>query len=169
MDEQTRYGRGGLGVGRAVIAALFAGLMAANSPVTAQDSDFPGIEALMSAEEFRESGLHELNEEQLRSLDAWLLRFTAGDAEMLQQSSAAVREVEKDFAVEARLADGFSGWTGKTMFTLDNGQVWQQRLEGRYPYRGPANPEVRISKNWLGFYKMTLVEAGRSIGVSRRR
>ena len=55
------------------------------------------------------------------------------------------------------------------MFRLENGQVWRQRLDGRYQYSGAPNPAVRIDKNWLGFYRMTLVKEGRSIGVTRVR
>ena len=40
------------------------------------------------------------------------------------------RESEKtkqsDSAFEARLTGDFTGWTGKTIFKLDNGQVWRQ-------------------------------------------
>lgn len=147
--------------------ALVAGTTTAS--LHAAEDDFPGIQKLMSDDDFRRSGLGKLNKEELEALDGWLLRFTAGEAQLLQQNSEAVREVEKDFVLEARLVGGFSGWTGETLFTLDNGQVWQQRLSGRYPYRGPANPEVRIEKNWLGFYKMTLVDTGKSVGVSRRK
>lgn len=169
MSERGIRASGRITIHKKAIFLLFVGFLAGNVGVKAEDSDFPGIQKLMSAEEFRAAGLNKLNETQLRSLDAWLLRFTAGEAEMLQQSSTAVREVGKDFAVDARLADGFTGWSGETRFTLDNGQVWQQRLNGRYSYTGPPNPAVRIDKNWLGFYKMTLVESGRSIGVSRVR
>ena len=56
--------------------------------------------------------------------------------------------------------------SGKTVFTLDNGQRWRQRLEGRYSYNG-ENTEVVIQKNFFGFYRMTLVSTGAAVGVSR--
>ena len=80
-----------------------------------------------------------------------------------------VSEARKSFQVVARISGSFDGWEGDTLFHLDNGQVWRQRLSGHYRYRGPANPEVRISRNWLGFYKLTVVETGKSVGVSLRQ
>ena len=117
----------------------------------AQESDFPGIKSLMSVTDFEESGLDKLSDKELDALDAWLVRYTAGEAEVLQRSSKAVRAAEKDFEVESMILGDFKGWSGETVFRLDNGQIWQQRLDGKYKYRGPANPAVRISKNWLGF------------------
>ena len=49
---------------------------------------------------------------------------------------------------------------------LENGQRWRQRLDGRYFYSGPPQPRVRITRNFLGFYKLTLIDKGRGIGVS---
>ena len=153
-------------------ALLLLLLALATLPVAraADDGDaFPGVEALMSDEEFSAAGLDRLTPAQLEALDAWLLRFTAGEAQALQESNEAVREAEKDYEVVARLSADFDGWTGDTVFRLDNGQVWRQRLDGRYVYRGPPAPEVRISRNFFGFFKMTLVDEGRGVGVSRVR
>lgn len=32
-----------------------------------------------------------------------------------------------------------------------------------------ANPQVRIERNWMGFYRMTVLSTGKSVGVSPRR
>ena len=97
------------------------------------------------------------------------MRYTAGAAEVLQRSSKAVRAAAKDFEVESMILGYFKGWSGETVFRLDNGQIWQQRLAGKYKYRGPANRAVRISKNWLGFYRLTLIDSNKSIGVTPLR
>jgi hypothetical protein len=147
--------------------------MAPAAYMRAADGDgedaFLGIERLMTAEEFRDAGLTKLTEDEKAALDQWLIRYTAGEAEMLQSTSEVVQEAKKDLSVESRITGDFTGWTGETYFELENGQLWQQRLSGRYRYEGPANPRVRIERNWLGFYRMTLVDTGRSIGVSRRQ
>jgi hypothetical protein len=135
--------------------------------VSAAEDDFPGFKKLMTVAEFEATGLDKLSGTELEALNKWLIRYTAGDAQILQGSSEAVREAKKSYSVESRITGEFSGWTGKTIFRLENGQVWQQRLSGRYPYRGPANPKVLISRNFLGFFKMTLVDIDKSIGVSQ--
>jgi hypothetical protein len=144
-------------------------LLLTGATSVAADESFPGFQRLMSEEEFRQSGLQKLSEQELDALNQWLIRYTAGEAEVLKETSEAVREAEKNYEVESTIVGEFSGWDGETIFRLANGQVWQQRLSGRYPYRGPANPAVRISKNWAGFYKLTLIEEDRSVGVTRLR
>lgn len=73
---------------------------------------------------------------------------------------------EERFKLHATVKEPFKGWSGKTVFYLDNGQVWRQRVSGRYTYMGEDN-RVVISKNRLGFYEMRLVDADRSVGVKR--
>lgn len=131
--------------------------------------DFPGLERLMTVEQFRSTGLQKLSDAELEALNEWLIEYTAGDAQILQGTNEAVREAEKNIEIKSRISGDFDGWDGNTIFRLENGQIWQQRLAGRHPYRGPENPEIRISKNFFGFYKMTLLESGKSIGVKRLR
>ena len=143
-------------------------LLCAALTAKAAGDRFPGVEKLMSDEEFRAAGLDQLSPAQLEALDRWLVRYTAGDAEVLQQSNEEVRDAKKDYEVRSRIVGDFDGWSGGTVFRLENGQVWDQRLDGRYFYDGPPNPEVVIDRNWLGFYRLTVVPTGKRIGVSPR-
>lgn len=151
-------------INRVLLGAL---LIAGGSATIAAEDDFPGFKKLMTVEEFESTGLDKLSGKELDALTEWLIQYTAGEAQVLQATSEAVREAEKNYEVRSRIVGDFSGWTGKTVFRLENGQIWKQRLSGRYPYRGPANPEVIISKNWAGFFKMTLVDIDKSIGVTQ--
>lgn len=55
-------------------------------------------------------------------------------------------------AVETRLAGDYDGWTGHTVFKLENGQVWQQAGGGeRYDDKRHA-PTVKIYPGILGVY-----------------
>jgi len=45
--------------------------------------------------------------------------------------------------IESRIQGEFSGWEGKTVFKLINGQIWQQ-IDGRYIYKYKHNPKVLI-------------------------
>lgn len=73
---------------------------------------------------------------------------------------------EDSYKLHARVVGKFKGWSGKTTFALDNGQVWRQRSSGRYTYSGD-DTRVVISQNRWGFYELRLVAADRSVGVSR--
>lgn len=68
--------------------------------------------------------------------------------------------------LHATVLEPFRGWSGKTLFYLDNGQVWKQRSSGRHTYTGEDN-RVVIYENRFGFFEMRLIAADRSIGVKR--
>ena len=80
------------------------------------------------------------------------------------------RESEKakqsDSAFEARLTGDFTGWTGKTIFKLDNGQVWRQRSSANYRHRG-SDRRVTFKKNWMGGWEMTVVSSGKTVLVRK--
>jgi len=73
---------------------------------------------------------------------------------------------EGAFELKANVIKPFRGWSGKTVFKLDNGQVWKQRASGKYTYMGD-DTRVVISQNRWGFYDLRLVAADRSVGVTR--
>lgn len=135
--------------------------------VAASDDKFPGVRKLMSDEQFKAAGLDNLSPGQLKQLDAWLLQYTAGEATVLRDQNAEVREVESAYNVEAQATE-FRGWSGETVFRLDNGQVWKQRLDGRFAYSGDDH-RVRIERNFMGFFRLVHVATGRAVGVTRLR
>jgi hypothetical protein len=60
---------------------------------------------------------------------------------------------EKAEAFETRLKGRFKGWSGKTVFTLEDGQRWQQANPGEYtPVREEDSPRVKIYPGSLGSY-----------------
>ena len=128
---------------------------------------FPGIEKLMKEDEFHASGLHKLSEQERNALNQWLIRYTATEASLIRKSVPVVqKEVEKQ--IESHIDGVFVGWSGKTVFSLKNGQQWRQRTEGVWK-TSRESPEVLIKRNFFGFYEMELVGTSRSIGVKRIR
>lgn len=69
---------------------------------------------------------------------------------------------------EATLVGDFTGWRGKTVFRLDNGEVWRQRSSSQYRHRG-SDQRVKFDKNWMGGWEMTVVSSGKSVLVSKVR
>ena len=69
-------------------------------------------------------------------------------------------------AFEARLTGSFTGWTGRTIFKLDNGQVWRQRSSTNYRHRG-SDTRVIFKKNWMGGWEMTVVSSGKTVLVRK--
>ncbi|MHA7815896.1 MAG: hypothetical protein ACX93N_05430 [Pseudohaliea sp.] len=148
------------------LAVLFVLTVAGLAPALAED--FPGIRKLMSPEEYEAAGLDKLSEAERKALDGWLLRYTAGEAETLRNTSDEVRDAKQEARIKARVRAPFEGWSGNTLFHLDNGQVWQQRLDGRFAYNG-SERDVVLDKNFFGFWRLTHVATGRRVGVTRIR
>jgi hypothetical protein len=88
----------------------------------------------------------------------------AGDEQFGREQ--VVREDDPERLI-AHIAGDFDGWSGDTLFVLDNGQVWRQAEFGRLRYRGPANPEVTIKKGFFGSYRLTVEGTNRWIRVKR--
>lgn len=147
--------------------SLLCTLLLASYAVVAQDgSSFPGVEALMTPEEYRAAGLQKLTPAEREALNSFLIRYTAEDSQVLLNSDAEVKKAAEEQEIVSVIQQPFKGWSGDTVFRLENGQVWQQRQRGNYPYRG-TNPEVRITKNFMGFYRMELIENGKAVAVKR--
>ena len=149
----------------ATVFVCFNASIAAAETETANKGKFPGIKSLMTNAEFQASGLNKLSESEIAELNAWLLKYTANKAPILRKNVAEVKQ-EASKEIRSRIDGKFSGWSGKTVFRLQNGQVWQQRYSGKWKTQ-LDNPEVVISRNFFGFYELKLVDQNRSIGVKR--
>jgi len=155
--------------GNPIASAVFGALLLASPALLAQEgASFPGIEALMTPGEYQAAGLEKLTPAELEALDSFLIRYTAEDSQVLLINDEEVKKAVEEQVIVSVIKPPFNGWSGETVFALENGQVWQQRLGGNYPYRG-SNPEVRITKNFMGFYRMELTENGKVVGVKRLR
>jgi hypothetical protein len=146
---------------------LLSALVFASSTLRAQDgASFPGIETLMSPQEYKAAGIDKLTPSQRDALNQWLIRYTAEDSQVLFSTDKEVRKAIEVQEITSVIQQPFKGWSGDTVFRLENGQVWQQRRRGNYRYMG-ARPEVKITKNIMGFFRMELVENGKSVQVKR--
>lgn len=147
--------------------SLMLALMLALTTLPALSAEDPNIRELMTAEEFSAAGLSRLSDDEVDALNRWLVRYTARDAVEMISSSPAVREVtEAD--LRSSIDGEFTGWDGPTQFVLKNGQVWETRSTRRYSYFA-IDPEVEITRNWMGVYRLRIVETDKSINVRRIR
>lgn len=68
-------------------------------------------------------------------------------------------------AVESRIDGEFKGWSGDTIFRLQNGQVWQQSAYA-YRYKYAYRPEIVI---WDGAHLALADDTSDSVQVRRIR
>ena len=135
---------------------------------------FDQVQESVSAEvrqEVREAVLEEVREEAREAgaaeREAEIERRVAIEVEAATQEIAdASPEPAVSEPFEAEIQGRFSGWSGKTVFPLDNGQVWRQRHGGRYRHTDD-DQRVRIYKNLLGMWQMKVLSNGRSVPVRR--
>jgi hypothetical protein len=154
------------------------------------DGVFEGLQAEMSADEQRATGVGGLSETELGALNQWLReRFNqmqetvsaevrASDAmereaeierrvavEVKAQTKSAVSEKTLDDEFEAEIVSPFSGWSGGAVFRLSNGQTWRQRNTAVYRHRG-TDTRVRLVRGYFGLWRMVVLSSGVSVSVS---
>ncbi len=132
------------------------------------------LEREMSRDEFKAAGLHRLTAAELRQLNEYLGRAN-GRVEQKPDAGFGEEQLEKPVPratgegevaqIRSQIKGDFRGWEGRTVFRLANGQIWQQRLSGRYRYRA-TDPEVIIERGRFGYY-LVIPESGRKIAVKR--
>lgn len=132
----------------------------------------------MTPADYAASGLDKLSKEEREHLSEWVERYREGavvgpvvhkkPSEMTEEEKVeAKQEYEERYPdIVAKVIPAFRGWSGKTIFRLDNGQTWQQRTPGKLRYSG-SDYTVTISRNLLGKYKLVHGDTGRGIGVLR--
>lgn len=77
------------------------------------------------------------------------------------------KPVVSDQELHAHIEGTIESFTGRAVFVLDNGQIWQQRMpETVYFTPKLVNPEVIITRGFIG-YKMLIVPANRIVFVKR--
>ncbi|MDX2109501.1 MAG: hypothetical protein SFY80_04590 [Verrucomicrobiota bacterium] len=163
----------------------------ATLPVIAQEK--PDIRKLMPAEQQTAAGIDQLKPEQIAVLNAWLdTHFTQTEAKtqavVQQKVEERIAEEKKKIEVEkseearsffglnvfksedlqqieSRVVGDCFGWDGDTIFVLENGQIWRQRLQASY-YKKMKNPAVKLEKRALGYW-LTLKDTGASCPVKR--
>jgi len=147
----------------------------------------------MTGQEFTDAGLHKLSQEELAALNEWVrVRNLAVSEDVdLQQALAENQALEQQLA-EARIQGGsgssrsgdfnmpnqaitstlvgqFTGWSGGTQFTLQNGMVWEQVGNETYTVSRLESPEVTIRPGMLGSWSMQVGNYNKRVRVTRIR
>lgn len=163
-----------------LICLAFPAAIAWSAPPTAS------IRAL-TPEEFSKAGLNKLTTEELEYLEAALARHEQGvtqaapvaptenvikstdkaasafGAEQVTSTKRVVTEQE----LHAHIEGTIESFSGRAVFVLDNGQIWQQRIPDTVYFTPKLeNPEVIITRGFVG-YKMLIVPANRIVFVKR--
>lgn len=138
----------------------------------------------LSPEDFKAAGLNKLSEKELAHLEALLAELeteemadpqtpsvakaNANNADLLGREQLTVETKNAPRKIESRLVGTFDGWDGGTLFELENGQIWQQRIDEKQKYTPKENPKVTVYKSFGG-YRMRFEGYNQSCAVKRVR
>ena len=75
---------------------------------------------------------------------------------------------DKETVIRSRIVGQFNGWSGTTVFHLENGQIWVQSNHADTLFIPTVeNPEVEIRPSKLGGWKLYLQDHGYWLRVRR--
>ncbi|MDI1318966.1 MAG: hypothetical protein PSW75_02075, partial [bacterium] len=133
----------------------------------------------LTPEESQAAGLAKLSPEELVRLEALVERYRSGQVAVATQKAAEARSAEpakprklmpewvgalitlqhtvdtpeSDQTLESRLTGNFTGWSGRSTFRLENGQLWAQANSDSYDYSPTLHsPKVKISPASFGTF-----------------
>lgn len=158
-------------------------LLSGMNAVAAQAGKSTDIRDLMSVIQFHQAGLDRLTPQQLDALNAWLNVYLQQGHQAstvnthLTVPVAASHVPAATFGqeqiqaqgpqqIESRIDGVLHGWTGSTVFKLENGQIWQQSGPGYQTGMRLDHPSVVIKKLAFG-YLLTLPGNSETVFVRR--
>ncbi len=155
--------------------------------VTANAADgFSTVEERMTGEEFKETGLGKLSDQELTNLNDWLRSHSVATLENVSARSSAdtvnagatqdmrgLRVKPKDDddlgkVINSTIVGTFGGWDRKgTLFKLANGMIWQQSEKDTFTVKPVESPEITITRGFTGTWRLSLVGYNSDVKVKR--
>jgi len=156
------------------LVAFFCLLLASLVSLPAAEPEapaFPGVEKAMTPEQYEAAGLSKLDATERAKLDEFIRNYVSVSNEKVATSAVdkAVKEkkVSEPEVIQSRIVGPFTGYTGTTVFTLENGQRWAQSQRDSAYYPKIDSPPVVIVKAGFG-YRM-YIQGASAIRVSKVR
>ncbi len=154
---------------------LIPGLICATLSWAAHGAEETFSQALRT-EDFSAAGLTKLSPAELARLDALVGEFknTALVAEQKTPRGPIARAKDlpapntaaRSGTIESRLPGNFTGWEGRPIFTLENGQRWQLAEAGNYFSPPIASPKVKIYPAAFSGFWMTIEGVNQRLKVN---
>jgi hypothetical protein len=142
-----------------VWVAGFAGLKAAQP----ENPEFPGVEKAMKPADYEAAGLQKLDPAERAKLDDFIRNYVSASNERVATTAVdkAVKEnkVSAPEVIQSNIVGPFTGYNGRTIFTLANGQRWAQSQRDSAYFPKIESPPVVIVKAGFG-YRMHIAGGG---------
>ena len=148
------------------LTAFFLVLGAGFTPLGAaqpENPEFPGVEKAMKPADYEAAGLQKLAPAERAKLDEFIRNYVSVSNERVATSAVdqAVKhnKVSAPEIIQSRIVGPFTGYNGRTIFLLENGQRWAQSQGDSAYYPKIDSPPVLISKSGFG-YRMYIAGGG---------
>ncbi len=144
-------------------------ILAVAASTAAAQTQSPTLEERMSRAEFHAAGLDKLSPEELQQLNAWLQGHGGTQTKYVSAGGKPVfyPDSSERSTIEAHINGTFTGWRGKAVFRLDNGQEWRQAESGTFSAGEMDSPAVKIKPMMLGSWLMVVEGCSCSVRVER--
>ena|SRR5436190_4767958 len=146
----------------AIIVVWLAGLTVLKA-AQPENPEFPGMEKAMTPAEYEAAGLQKLDPAERAKLDAFIRNYVAASNERVATTAVdkAVKEnkVQAPEVIQSRIVGPFTGYNGRSVFTLENGQRWAQSQRDTAYFPKIDSPPVVIVKSGFG-YRMHIAGGG---------
>jgi hypothetical protein len=130
---------------------------------------FPGVEKAMTPEQYEAAGLSKLDAAERAKLDDFIRHYVSVSNEKVATTAVdkaiSEKKVSPPEVIQSRIVGPFTGYTGRTIFTLENGQRWAQSQYDTAYFPKIDSPPVIIMKSGFG-YRMYIAGGG-AIRVSK--
>ena len=128
-----------------------------------ENPPFPGLQKAMTPEQYEAAGLSKLDAAERAKLDEFIKQYVAVSNERVATTAVdkavAEKKVQAPEVIQSRIVGPFTGYTGNTTFTLENGQRWAQSQRDSAYFPKIDSPPVIIVKAGFG-YRMYIAGGG---------
>jgi hypothetical protein len=142
-----------------VLGSGFASLKAAQP----ENPEFPGLQKAMTPADYEAAGLQKLDPAERAKLDDFIRNYVTVSNERVATTAVdkAVKEnkVSAPEVIQSRIVGPFTGYNGRSIFTLENGQRWVQTQRDSAYFPKIDSPPVVIVKAGFG-YRMHIAGGG---------
>ena len=128
-----------------------------------ENPEFQGVEKAMTPADYEAAGLQKLDPAERAKLDEFIRNYVAVSNERVATTAVdkAVKEnkVSAPPVIQSRIVGPFTGYNGRSIFTLENGERWAQSQRDSAYFPKIDSPPVIIVKSGLG-YRMYIAGGG---------
>jgi len=131
---------------------------------------FSSLEEQMSGKEFTAAGLNKLTTEELEALNNWIRSHSVATLDQPKDGKYDVATVQGDergfknkknskqdrSPITSRVKGSFTGWSGHTLFALENGMIWEQSDKEKFYIQEVQNPEITIQPGRFGTWRLSV-------------